>query len=76
MQAPQPVVTQVQAPVPPPAKVGVGLVLKERVDGVHVVKRLKPGQAAAHCAQIEAGDVLTHVDSLGVCVCVCVCVCV
>ena len=73
MQAPQPVVTQVQAPVPPPAKVGVGLVLKERVDGVHVVKRLKPGQAAAHCAQIEAGDVLTHVDSLGVCVCVCVC---
>ena len=47
-------------------QVGVGLVLKERSDGCHIVKRLKPGQAAAHCGQIEAGDLLTHVDSLDI----------
>ena len=47
-------------------KVGVGLVLRERADGSHTVKRLKPGQAAAHCGQIEPGDLLTHVDSLDI----------
>jgi len=63
---PQPMQTTVQAPAPSPLKVGVGLVLKERSDGCHTVKRLKPGQAAAHCGQIEPGDLLTHVDSLDI----------
>jgi C-terminal processing protease CtpA/Prc len=58
--------TTVQAPAPAPLKVGVGLVLKERSDGCHVIKRLKPGQAAEHCGQIEEGDRLTHVDSLDI----------
>eukprot|EP00802_Teleaulax_amphioxeia_P008056 Tamp_08064.p1 GENE.Tamp_08064~~Tamp_08064.p1 ORF type:complete len:769 (-),score=168.39 Tamp_08064:81-2297(-) len=61
-----PTQTVVHAPAPPPTKVGVGLVLRERSDGCHSVKRLKPGQAADHCGQIEPGDLLTHVDSLDI----------
>jgi hypothetical protein len=37
-------------------KVGVGLVLRERSDGSHTVKRLKPGQAAEKSGQINPGD--------------------
>ena len=65
-RAPMPTQTVVHAPAPPPTKVGVGLVLRERSDGCHSVKRLKPGQAADHCGQIEPGDLLTHVDSLDI----------
>ena len=52
-RSPQMSQTQVQVPAPSPLKVGVGLVLKERSDGCHIVKRLKPGQAAAHCGQVS-----------------------
>ena len=43
---PEPVHTYVDVPAAAPIKVGVGLVLKERPDGSHTVKRLKPGQSA------------------------------
>jgi len=44
-RAPERTQTIVHAPAPAPMKVGVGLVLRERSDGCHSVKRLKPGQA-------------------------------